>query len=151
MWRLYRKWRLIRRLRDECVRHIGNLDNGFVSVDKWGTVMVVRGIFVKQTASHWWWSKIGGEGREKVHEIDSVLDSCIADNFIETRRRDDGANLIKASVKGEDSCGASDLAESMLSRYRSTWVNIVVPLSTFIAGILGSPYVKDAVHRIIGR
>jgi hypothetical protein len=146
MMRLYRKWLLMIRLRDECVRHIGKPSEGFISIDKWGTIMVVRGAFAQQTASRFWWSSVWSEARKtkRLYMINSLLDSCIADGFVDTRRHNDGRTLIKTGAKGEDFCGYMDFLQAVSSRYQSAW-RIVVPLITFAAGLLFRSY-ASVVH-----
>jgi hypothetical protein len=146
MLRLYRKWRLMIRLRNECVRHIGRPSKGFISIDKWGTIMVARGAFAQQTASRFWWSSVWSEAHKtkKLYKINSLLDSCISDGLVDTLRRDDGGTLIKTGVKGEDFCGYMDFLQAVSSRYQLAW-RVVVPLITFAAGLLFRRYVP-VVH-----
>ena len=146
MLRLYRKWRLIIRLRDECVRHIGRPSDGFIPVGRWGTIMVVRGAFAQQTASHFWWSRVWSEAHKtkKLHQINSLLDSCIADGLVDTLRNNDGRTLIKTGVKGEDFCSCMDFLQAVSSRYQLAW-RVVFTFITFVAGILFHRYAL-AVH-----
>jgi len=110
--------------------------------------MVVRGMFVNQTAARWWWSMIRGGQIDKVHEMDSVLDSCIADDLVEKRQRDDGTYLIKASVKGEGFCSPSDLLQALLSKYDRVWMIILLPLITFAITRYGERITDFIAHHL---
>lgn len=58
MLRLFRKWRLIRRLHKECLRHIIKQGNGWVLMQN--QVRVVKGVFAQETAARFPWKKWWG-------------------------------------------------------------------------------------------
>jgi hypothetical protein len=128
MLRLFRKWRLIRRLRKECLRHITKLGDGFVSIGK--RTAVSKGAFAQQTASRsLWWKLCGEENKNKqFHEINSLLDSCIDDGLIERIKREgDEKIFIRTTFKGEDFCGHTDFLEALLSKYNNAYTKVGVP------------------------
>jgi hypothetical protein len=102
MLRLFRKWRLVRRLRRECLGHIAKQGDGFISMG--GIVWVAKGAFAQQTVSHSWRARFWSEAQkvEKLHQIHSILDSCIAEKFINICLHHDGRTLTKTSLAGED-------------------------------------------------
>ena len=145
MLRLYRKWRLVRRLRDESLAHIAKQDEDFISAG--GAIGVDKTAFVQQTADRDWrarfWS--GARKKEKLSQIYSILDSCIAEKFIDTSLNYDGRTLIKTSLLGEDFCGFSDLAEAVLSKYNSLAAKIIIPTVAFVlGGLLSGPIWRKA-------
>lgn len=120
-------------------------------------VVVAKGAFAQQTAAHFPWIKFWGVEYKsrKFNEINSLLDSCIADGLIEATRRDgDGKIFIKNSFKGEDFYGHADFLEAFLSRYNNAWTRVVVPMITFVAGILATylwPRMLHGIQNVIGR
>jgi hypothetical protein len=121
MIRLFRKWRLMIWLRDQCVSHNGRPSDGFVSVDKWGTIMVFRGAFAQLAArQNFLWARAWREaGRAKIlDEMYSLVDACIADRLVETRRHHDGRTLVRLSPKGADFCDLMEFIQAVCSRYQ---------------------------------
>jgi hypothetical protein len=142
MVRLFKKWRLVRRLRKECLGHIGKQGDGFVSRER--TVWVSKGAFAEQTIEHLWRARHWSEEHkaERLHQIHSLLDSCIAEKFIDAFLREDGVRFIKASLAGEDFCGFTDFLESCFARYHSVATIIIVPLLTFALGFFAPTIFK---------
>jgi hypothetical protein len=141
MWRHFRKWRLIIWLRDQCASHKGRPSDGFVPVDKWGTIMVFRGAFAQLAArQNFLWALAWREaGRAKIlAEMYSLVDAGIAEGLIESRRHD-GRTLVRLSPKGEDFCHFMDFLQATSSRYRLAW-GVVVPLIAFAAGRLSEHF-----------
>ncbi len=153
MLRLFRKWRLIRRLYKECLRHVTKQGDGWVLMGK--QVRVVKGAFAQQTASRFPWKKFWGEEykSKKLNEINSLLDSCIADGLIDSVRRDgDDRVFIRNSFKGDDFCGYMDFLQEFFTRYDKAWVRIVgiiAPFVAFLAGLKAS-VVWTFLHQFLG-
>ncbi|HZW96437.1 MAG TPA: hypothetical protein VFF64_26065 [Candidatus Eremiobacteraceae bacterium] len=143
MLRLFRKWRLVRRLRKECLGHIGKQGDGFVL--RGGVIWVVKGAFAQQTVEHFWLSRFWSETHktEKLHQIHSLLDSCIVEKFIDDFLHDDGRKFIKISLAGEDFCGFADFLELFLSKYRSVATIIIIPTVTFVLGFFFPAILKN--------
>ncbi|MGA9863728.1 MAG: hypothetical protein WA383_19790 [Terriglobales bacterium] len=147
MLRLFKKWRLVRRLRKECLSHIGKQGDGFVSRE--GTMWVSKGAFAQQTVEHLWRARFWSEQHriEKLQQIHSLLESCIAEKFIDTFLREDGKRFIKTSLAGEDFCGFMDFMEFCLSKYRSLATIIIIPIVTFALGFFGPSILKKLTEK----
>jgi hypothetical protein len=148
MLRLFKKWRLVRRLREECLGHIGKQGDGFVSRE--GTVWVSKGAFAHQTMENYRRARFWSEEHkiEKLHQIHSLLDSCIAEKFIDAFLHEDGSRrFIKTSLAGEDFCDFTDFLEFCLSKYRSVATNIIIPIVTFALGFLGPSIIKKLTEK----
>jgi hypothetical protein len=147
MLRLFKKWRLVRRLRKECLGHIGKQGDGFVSRE--GTVWVSKGAFAQQTIGHFWRARFWSEEHkiEKLHQIDSLLDSCIAEKFIDAFLHEDGRRFIKTSLAGEDFCDFTDFLEFLLFKYRSVATNVLIPIVTFALGFFGPSILKKLTEK----
>ena len=68
--------------------HNGTPSDGFISVGKWGTIMVFRGAFAQLAArQNFLWARAWREaGRAKIpDEMYSLVDSCIAEGLVETQ------------------------------------------------------------------
>jgi hypothetical protein len=147
MVRLFKKWRLVRRLRKECLSHIGKQGDGFVSRE--GTVWVSKGAFAEQTGEHIWRARFWSEAHktENLHQIHSILDSCIAEKFVDFFQHDDGRKFMKTSLTGEDFCGFTDFLESFLSKYRSVATILIIPIVTFVLGFFGQSILKKLTEK----
>jgi hypothetical protein len=125
---------------------------GWVLIGK--QVRVAKGAFAQQTASRFRWKKSWGEEykSKKFNEINSLLDSCIADGLIDPVRRDgDEKIFIRNSFKGDDFCGYMDFLQEFFTRYDKAWVRIVgiiAPFVTFLAGLKARD-VWAFLHRLI--
>jgi len=149
MLRLFRKWRLIRRLHKECLGHTRKQGDGFVLIGK--RVFVVKGAFAQQTAARFAWKKFGSEDKT-FDEIMSLLDSCIADGWVEAVRREgDEWTFIRTTFKGDDFYGLMDFLQEFFTKYDKLWMRIagiIAPVLTFLAGLKA----KDVwlfLHRLI--
>jgi hypothetical protein len=148
MLRPLKKWRLVRRLRKECLGHIGKQGDGFVL--RAGAVWASKGAFAQQTMEHFWRSRFWSEEHkiEKLHQIHSLLDSCIAEKFIDDFLHEDGSRrFIKTSLAGEDFCDFTDFLEFCMSKYRSVATNIIIPIVTFALGFFGPSIVKKLAEK----
>jgi len=128
MLRLYRQWRLIRRLHAALDRP--EPGDGFVVVGK--KMRVVKGRFAQDTANQFPGEKFWGES----NEINSLLDACIADEYLDSSKREnDGKILISLSPsKGEDFCSFWNFLQTLLSKYDKILVpSVVVAIIGFVA------------------
>ena len=140
MRRLFRKWRLICLLRQECLKHIGKQGDGFVEMGK--AMYVTKGAFAALALKRVWRSILWSQTRKtkELHEFHSLLELGIKEGLIdETSRAGDGARIIKTSLKGDDFCSFSDFSEAFLSKYNNTLTRIVLPtlgiIASFVVGI----------------
>jgi hypothetical protein len=147
MLRLLKKWRLVRQLRKECLGHIGRQGDGFVS--RQGTMWVSKGAFAQQRIEHLWRARFWSERHktEKLHQIHSLLESCIAEKFVDAFLREDGHRFIRTSLGGEDFCNVTDFLEFCLSKYRSVATVIIIPIVTFALGFFGPPLLKKLTEK----
>jgi hypothetical protein len=137
MLRLFRKWRLIRRLHNESLIRIANQGNGWVLREN--QVRVVKGVFAQETASHFPWKKWAGlkYKNRKSNEINALLDSCIGDGLIDAIQVD-GRFLIRNSNKGENFYDYMDFWREFFDRYEKPWMRIfaiAAYIPVFVAGL----------------
>jgi len=119
---LYKKWRLIRRLRKECYAS-KNLDA--VSIPDLlqnSKVVIARGNFIK----------IVGKTPAKMAECNSLIDEAISEGLVAS----DPNHFIRLDIKGEQFYGHMPFLEELLSRHTSVWSKVLIPLSTFVLGYL---------------
>jgi hypothetical protein len=150
MLRLFQKWLLMRRLHKECMRYPPRQGNGWALI--WNQTRVVKGAFIKDTAPHFPWNTFWGGGGKTPNEINSLLDSCMADGFISAvTREEDGKMFMRTSSKGDDFCGYSDFIEGLWAKYPRTWIllaGVVTSVFTFIVGSMAKDVWPFLLHLI---
>jgi hypothetical protein len=131
MLRLYRQWRLIRRLHAALDRP--EPGDGFVVVGK--KMRVVKGRFAQDTADQFPGKKFWGES----NKINSLLDACIEDKYLDSARREsDGKILITLSPsKGEEFCSFWNFLQTLFTKYDKILVpSAVLAAIMFVGGFL---------------
>jgi hypothetical protein len=130
MKRLFRKWRLVRLLSREILVASDNVipakqKLGFTVIQK--QVVIVRGLFASMAADHFSW---------KISEVNSLLDSCISDEYMcRVTREDNPTFFIKTTSKGEDFREFTDLMQAQLSRYDKVLLVTVSILGTILGTV----------------
>lgn len=127
----FKKWRVLRKLRKECIAHT-NINNISVEQASQGVKVVVsRRDFIKKSA---------GRTVKRVAECESLIDDIKSDGLI-LETPEGGLRL---SLAGENYYGYLPFLEKFLTTYPSAWRFVIVPVVTFIVGAVSWSYLREA-------